>query len=204
MRRIVGAVAVVSAALLGSVSCGGPKLPGGPLVVEMPEIGASVDVSGFLYADEDPEGVISTKPVLEPVSAGRMRLTKQKSGVDVRFLGGKLPYPYVRIRGVAPRAPKKEPWTLESCTAYFSERDEYGTVAWSAGTPEAKVVNGLQAMIIPIDSTERDLTIEQRARLLVLANPEYCYGIETAANRTQWDKHDKQLAKVLASVKPLK
>ena len=203
MRRVAVAVILSSCVGVGGAACGGPQLPGPPLVIEMPEIGASVDVSGFLYFDEDPDGVLYTKPVLEPVKPGRMRLTKQKVGVDVRFLGGKLPYPYVRVRGVAPREPKREPWTLDTCVAFFQQRDEYGTVAWSAGTAEVKVVNGLQARIVPIDSTERDFVIEQRARVLVLAKPEVCYGIETAANRTLWDKQEKLLAKVLDSVKPL-
>lgn len=176
-------------------------------VVEVPEAGASVDVSGWLFEDQDPTGQLWTRPIFETVGEGRVRLNKQaKFGAEANFKQGKLPHPYVRIHEMKPRPKAQntlEPWTLDTCAEAFRERDAYGTVAWNAGPAEAATVNGLSVRRITIDSTSAEMTTERRSHVLALSKNGSCFAIEATTTIALLGDQEASLKRVLDSVKPL-
>lgn len=196
--------ALVLAAALALASCRW-QLDGPPMVVEMPEVGAQVDVSGWHLETGGPLSRNSkTEAGTQPTSKRFAKDTGWTS--DMRFQAHKVPFPNVTIRRVAPiNEHYKETKTLEACAKSESEKQSSTAItSWKLiSPPEKKKIGGVDVLELTNEVTVTGLDTPLRTRWVFLAKGAYCYGIGAQAETYFWEKQQYLLDPVFASIKPL-
>ena len=196
--------ALLFASALALASCRW-QLDGPPMVVEMPEVGAQVDVSGWhLQTEARLSRNSKTEAGSKPSSTRFAKDTGWSS--DMRFQAHKVPFPNVTIRRVAPiNEHYKETKTLEACAKSESEKQSSTAItSWKLiSPPEKKKIGGVDVLELTNEVTVTGIDTALRTRWVFLAKDAYCYGIGAQTQAAFWEKEQYLLNPVFDSIKPL-
>ena len=202
-RRALFLLAAV--ALLGSCRW---QLQGPPMVLEMPEVGAQVDVSGWIFQDgkNDPmRRNVKTEAGTKPAS---MRFAQQGNGwsSDVRFQATGIGFPNITVRR---RALINQndigAKTLEGCA-----KNETGAVksgaqsSWKLISPPVKkTIGGLEVLDVTNEVTVAGLDTPVRSRWVFIVKGTLCYAVGAESLAGDWDRQQYLIEPVFASIKAL-
>lgn len=201
-RHVVFLAATV--AFLGSCRW---QLQGPPMVVEMPEVGAQVDVSGWFFQDGKDNPLlrnVKTEPGTKPAS---MRFAAGNGwSSEMSFEATKLGFPNIAVRLKAPiNENDKAPKTLEGCAKSESEKASSGALtSWTLISPPVKrKIGNLDVIDVTNEVTIAGLDTPMRSRWVFIAKGTHCYAVGAQALAADWDRQQYLIEPVFASIAPM-
>lgn len=172
-----------------------------PRVLEIPEIGMSVEVGGMWRladpaASENPFGFV--EPRIEEAGPHRVRIAKQpKGGTEIVWVTGTFPVPNVSILGYPER--NGSPSTLDEC-ASLELSQPFDSVSWQL-SPSALTVPGVESRATLADHETR-AGADLRSEILVVVKNGRCYSFKGTTAQSLWKGQHALIEGFLSSLRP--
>lgn len=171
------------------------KLPGPPFVLEMPEVGAKVDLSGWILD----AGAASLEP-------GTGKNARRFKGTTSGFLGEELSMRANPTAFPGLAVHRTRATDAKSCIGGMAERSPVSPVeALDVIAPlTVTTIAGSEAATLTVDVTLPGFEGSPiRSRYLALAKDGVCYYLEAQSQKPLWDHQSYLWEPAFASVKPL-